>query len=199
MTSASGGSPPPVLNIANVLTVIRLLLVPVFVWALVARNGQDVDWRLGAFAVFALAAITDRFDGELARRWGLVTAFGTIADPIADKALIGSALIGLSGLGLLPWWVTVVILGREIGITLLRFAVLRHGIIPASRGGKAKTLVQTIAIGLYVLPLPELLGRSDLLDGARWAVMLVAVLLTVVTGVDYVLRAIRLRSAAPTG
>jgi CDP-diacylglycerol--glycerol-3-phosphate 3-phosphatidyltransferase len=199
MTSASGGSPPPVLNIANALTVVRLLLVPVFVWALVARNGQDVDWRLGAFAVFALAAITDRFDGELARRWGLVTAFGTIADPIADKALIGSALIGLSGLGLLPWWVTVVILGREIGITLLRFAVLRHGIIPASRGGKAKTLVQTIAIGLYVLPLPELLGGSDLLDGARWAVMLVAVLLTVVTGVDYVLRAIRLRSAAPTG
>jgi CDP-diacylglycerol--glycerol-3-phosphate 3-phosphatidyltransferase len=199
MTSASGGSPPPVLNIANVLTVVRLLLVPVFVWALVAQNGQDVDWRLGAFAIFALAAITDRFDGELARRWGLVTAFGTIADPIADKALIGSALIGLSALGLLPWWVTVVILGREIGITLLRFAVLRHGIIPASRGGKAKTLVQTVAIGLYVLPLPEVLGGSDLLDGARWAVMLVAVLLTVVTGVDYVLRAIRLRSAAPTG
>jgi CDP-diacylglycerol--glycerol-3-phosphate 3-phosphatidyltransferase len=199
MTSASGGSPPPVLNIANALTVIRLLLVPVFVWVLVARNGIDVDWRLGAFAVFAVAAITDRFDGELARRWGLVTAFGTIADPIADKALIGSALIVLSGLGLLPWWVTVVILGREIGITLLRLAVLRHGIIPASRGGKAKTLVQTIAIGLYVLPLPELLGGSDLLDGARWALMLVAVLLTVVTGVDYVLRAIRLRSAAPTG
>ena len=199
MTSASGGSPPPVLNIANVLTVVRLLLVPVFVWALVAANGLDVDWRLGAFAVFALAAITDRFDGELARRWGLVTAFGTIADPIADKALIGSALIGLSALGLLPWWVTVVILGREIGITLLRFAVLRHGIIPASRGGKAKTLVQTVAIGLYVLPLPELLGGSALLDATRWAVMLVAVLLTVVTGVDYVLRAIRLRSAAPTG
>jgi len=199
MTSASGGSPPPVLNIANILTVIRLLLVPVFVWALVARNGQDVDWRLGAFAIFALAAITDRFDGELARRWGLVTAFGTIADPIADKALIGSALIGLSALGLLPWWVTVVILGREIGITLLRFAVLRHGIIPASRGGKAKTLAQSVAIGLYVLPLPELLGGSDLLDGARWALMLVALLLTVVTGVDYVLRAIRLRSAAPTG
>jgi len=199
MTSASGGSPPPVLNIANVLTVVRLLLVPVFVWALVAANGLDVEWRLGAFAVFALAAITDRFDGELARRWGLVTAFGTIADPIADKALIGSALIGLSALGLLPWWVTVVILGREIGITLLRFAVLRHGIIPASRGGKAKTLVQTVAIGLYVLPLPELLGGSALLDATRWAVMLVAVLLTVVTGVDYVLRAIRLRSAAPTG
>ncbi|MGI5129133.1 CDP-diacylglycerol--glycerol-3-phosphate 3-phosphatidyltransferase [Pseudonocardia sp. CA-107938] len=199
MTSASGGSPPPVLNIANVLTVLRLLLVPVFVWALVAEGGHDVEWRLGAFAVFVLAAITDRFDGELARRWGLVTAFGTMADPIADKALMGSALIGLSALGLVPWWVTVVILGREIGITLLRLAVLRHGIIPASRGGKAKTLVQTVAIGLYVLPLPELFGGSELLDGARWAFLLVAVLLTVATGVDYILRAIRLRSAAPTG
>ncbi len=199
MTSASGGSPPPVLNIANFLTVVRLLLVPVFVWALVAENGLDVDWRLGAFAVFALAAVTDRFDGELARRRGLVTAFGTIADPIADKALMGSALIGLSALALLPWWVTVVILAREIGITLLRFSVLRHGIIPASRGGKAKTLVQTFAIGLYVLPLTELMGSSGLVDGVRWVLMMVAVLLTVATGVDYVLRAIRLRSTTPTG
>lgn len=199
MTSASGGTPPPVLNIANVLTVIRLLLVPVFVWALVAEHGQDVDWRLLAFAVFAVAAVTDRFDGELARRRGLVTAFGTIADPIADKALMGSALIGLSALELLPWWVTVVILAREIGITLLRFSVLRHGIIPASRGGKAKTLVQTFAIGLYVLPLPELIGGSALVEGVRWVLMMVAVLLTVATGVDYVLRAIRLASTTPTG
>lgn len=198
MSSASSAGPPPVLNIANVLTAVRLLLVPVFVWALVERDGMDVDWRLGAFAIFALAAVTDRFDGELARRRGLVTAFGTIADPIADKALMGSALIGLSALGLLPWWITVVVLGREIGITVLRFWVLRHGIIPASRGGKAKTLVQTVAIGLYVLPLPELFGGSDLVDGARWLLMMVAVVLTVATGVDYVLRAIRLRATTPT-
>ena len=105
--------------------------------------------------MFAVAAITDRFDGELARRRGLVTAFGTLADPIADKALTGSALIGLSMLGMVPWWATLLIMGREIGITLLRFAVLRHGIIAASRGGKAKTLVQMIAIGLYLLPLPS--------------------------------------------
>ncbi|SHK25036.1 CDP-diacylglycerol--glycerol-3-phosphate 3-phosphatidyltransferase [Pseudonocardia thermophila] len=199
MSSPTGAEPPPVLNIANVLTVLRLLLVPVFAWALFAHSGQDVDWRLGAFTIFVAAAVTDRFDGELARRRGLVTAFGTIADPIADKALMGTALMGLSALHLLPWWITVVILGREIGITLLRFAVLRHGIIPASRGGKAKTLVQTVAIGLYVLPLPELVGGSDLVEGARWALMMMAVVLTVATGIDYVLRAIRLRSAAPAG
>jgi CDP-diacylglycerol--glycerol-3-phosphate 3-phosphatidyltransferase len=146
--------------------------------------------------VFALAAITDRFDGELARSRGLVTAFGTIADPIADKALIGSALVGLSLLGHVPWWITVVIMGREVGITLLRFAVLRHGIIPASRGGKAKTLVQTVAIGLFVLPLEALPVVAAPADWLRWAVLYVAVALTVITGVDYVLRAVRLRSTA---
>ncbi|MDN5859710.1 MAG: CDP-diacylglycerol--glycerol-3-phosphate 3-phosphatidyltransferase [Pseudonocardia sp.] len=198
MTSA-GGTPPPVLNVANALTGVRLLLVPVFAWALVAEHGQDLEWRLLAFAVFVLAAVTDRFDGELARRRGLVTAFGTVADPIADKTLMGAALIGLSALDLLPWWVTVVILTREIGITVLRFSVLRHGIIPASRGGKAKTLIQTFAIGLYVLPLSELTGGSALVDGIRWVLMMVAVLLTVVTGADYVARAVRLRSTTPTG
>ena len=195
MSSAPAG-PPPLLNIANVLTGLRLVLVPVFLALLMHGDGTDNGWRLGAFAVFAVAAVTDRFDGELARSRGLVTAFGTIADPIADKALIGSALIGLSLLGQLPWWVTVVIMGREVGITLLRFFVLRHGIIPASRGGKAKTLVQTVAIGLFVLPLealPELAGPADAL---RWVILAVALVLTVVTGFDYVLRAMRLRSAA---
>jgi CDP-diacylglycerol--glycerol-3-phosphate 3-phosphatidyltransferase len=199
VTSRPAGDTPPLLNIANVLTVVRLLLVPVFLWALLAVDGIDTEWRLLAFAVFAAAAITDRFDGELARKRGLVTAFGTIADPIADKALMGSALIGLSALHLLPWWVTVVILGRELGITLLRFAVLRHGIIPASKGGKAKTLVQTIAIGLYVLPIEKLYGPASFVDNLRWAVMIVAVLLTVVTGADYVMRAVRLRSTANAG
>jgi CDP-diacylglycerol---glycerol-3-phosphate 3-phosphatidyltransferase len=188
--------PPPLLNIANVLTVLRLVLVPVFVALLMHGDGTDTDWRLGAFTVFAVAAVTDRFDGELARRRGLVTAFGTIADPIADKALIGSALIGLSVLGQLEWWVTVVIMGREIGITLLRFFVLRHGIIPASRGGKAKTLVQTVAIGLFVLPLEALPDIAGPADALRWVVLWAALVLTVVTGFDYVLRAMRLRSAA---
>ena len=114
--------PPPLLNIANVLTGIRLLLVPVFLYALLAEDGRDTGWRLAAFGVFAVASFTDSLDGDLARRRGLVTAFGTIADPIADKALTGSALVGLSLLGLLPWWVTLVILGRELGVTALRLA-----------------------------------------------------------------------------
>ena len=135
--------------------------------------------------VFAVAVITDRFDGALARNYGMVTEFGTLADPIADKTLIGAALIGLSMLGDLPWWVTVVILAREVGITVLRFAVMRRGVIPASRGGKLKTLVQAVAIGLFVLPLsgPWLVAAS--------VVMAAAIVLTVVTGFDYVASAVR--------
>lgn len=183
-------------NVANALTVFRLVLVPVFLVVLFQGTGTQTGWRLAATAVFALACITDRFDGELARSRGLVTAFGTIADPIADKALMGAALIGLSILGQLPWWVTIVIMVREVGITLLRFSVLRHGIIPASRGGKAKTLVQTVAIGLYVLPLVELTGGSAVVEPVRVAVMAVAIALTVITGFDYILRAARLRSTS---
>ena len=109
--------------------------------------------RVAAFVTFAVAVATDRIDGDLARRRGLITDFGKIADPIADKALIGAALVSLSALGELPWWVTVVVLAREIGVTVLRFVVIRHGVMPASRGGKAKTVLQSVAIGLYVLPL----------------------------------------------
>ncbi|WP_308258545.1 CDP-diacylglycerol--glycerol-3-phosphate 3-phosphatidyltransferase [Saccharothrix obliqua] len=178
----------PVLNIANVLTMSRLVLVPVFLYLLFADGGQDRWWRLAAFAVFAVASVTDHVDGNLARKHGLITDFGKIADPIADKALTGAALVGLSLLGELPWWITVVIAVRELGVTLLRFWVIRHGVIPASRGGKAKTLVQIIAIGLYLLPLP-----SGLVPVAVVA-MYAAVVLTVVTGIDYVVRAIRLRS-----
>ena len=185
------------------LTVVRLLLVPVFLVALFVDDGQSVQWRLAAFGVFAVAAFTDRLDGQLARRRGLVTAFGTIADPIADKALTGSALVGLSMLGMVPWWATLLIMGREIGITLLRFAVLRHGIIPASRGGKAKTLAQAIAIGFYLVPLPELIGphfpgADTAVAWIRGVLLGIAVVLTVGTGIDYVLRAMRLRATAPT-
>jgi CDP-diacylglycerol---glycerol-3-phosphate 3-phosphatidyltransferase len=193
--SSAPASPPPLLNIANVLTGVRLLLVPVFLVVLFVEDGTDTGWRLAATGVFALAAITDRFDGELARSRGLVTAFGTIADPIADKALTGAAFIGLSVLAQVPWWVTIVIMGRELGITVLRFWVLRHGIIPASRGGKAKTLCQAIAIGLFLLPL-EVIGAAGAVWAVRWAVLGLAIALTVGTGVDYVLRALRLRAAA---
>jgi CDP-diacylglycerol--glycerol-3-phosphate 3-phosphatidyltransferase len=176
-----------VVNLPNALTLVRLALVPVFAALLLADGGVDDERRYWATVVFALAIITDRYDGMIARRRGQVTEFGKLADPIADKALTGTALIGLSVLELLPWWVTLTILVREVGVTLLRFWVLRHGVIAASRGGKAKTVVQALAIGLYTLPLDGLFGT------ARWWVMAVAVVLTVVTGLDYVYRALVLR------
>jgi len=180
----SGAGRVGLLNVANELTLARLLLVPVFVVFLFSGG---VAGRVVAFAVFLVASLTDLFDGRLARSRGLVTDFGKIADPIADKALTGSALVGLSVLGELPWWVTGVILFRELGITVLRFWVIRQGVIAASRGGKLKTLLQVIAISLYVLPGP--------LQVARVTVMAFAVAATVITGADYVLRALRLRHA----
>ncbi|WP_409179392.1 CDP-diacylglycerol--glycerol-3-phosphate 3-phosphatidyltransferase [Amycolatopsis sp. VS8301801F10] len=179
----------PTLNLANLLTISRLVLVPLFVVALFTGHGEDTTWRAIATGLFAVASATDQVDGWVARRYGLITDFGKIADPIADKALIGAALVGLSALGELSWWVTIVIAVREIGVTLLRFWVIRHGVIPASRGGKAKTMAQIAAIVTYLLPLPA--GA----DPVRWALMGLAVALTVLTGVDYLVRAIRLRAA----
>jgi CDP-diacylglycerol---glycerol-3-phosphate 3-phosphatidyltransferase len=172
-------------NVANVLTVARILLVPVFVACLLAGS---TAWRLTALAAFCVASLTDLLDGRLARSRGLVTDFGKIADPVADKALTGAALICLSGLGELPWWVTGVIMFREIGVTALRFWVIRRGVIAASRGGKAKTLLQIVAICLYLLP-------ASLSPPAivRELIMSAAVAVTVVTGADYVLQAVRLR------
>jgi CDP-diacylglycerol---glycerol-3-phosphate 3-phosphatidyltransferase len=178
----------PLWNLANLLTMSRMMLAPVFVFALFTEGGTDPVWRVTAAVIFGVASLTDRFDGDLARRRGLVTNFGAIADPIADKALMGAALVGLSLLGELTWWITVLIGVRELGVTTLRFWVLRYGVIPASRGGKVKALAQVVAIGLYVLPLPVAA------DPVRWAVMGVAVVLTIVTGVDYGVRALRLRA-----
>jgi CDP-diacylglycerol---glycerol-3-phosphate 3-phosphatidyltransferase len=177
-------------NVANGLTMLRLALVPVFAVCLLHDDGDSVGWRLAATAIFAVASITDRIDGDIARKRGLVTPFGQVADPIADKALTGTALVGLSLLDLLPWWVTVVILVREIGVTVLRLVVIRHGVIPASRGGKLKTLLQAVAIGLLLLPLEGWLRDVALV------VMAAAVAVTLVTGADYVLRAIRLRRSS---
>ena len=176
--------PPRVLNAANGLTVLRLALVPVFVLFLLSGG---TGARSVAFVAFALASVTDLLDGELARRWSLITDFGKIADPIADKALTGSALITLSYLGELPWWVTAIIVVREVAVTGLRFWVIRRGVIAASRGGKAKTMLQVIAISLYVLPVH--------LGPTRALVMGAALVVTVLTGIDYTARAIRLHRA----
>ena len=182
-------SEPGLVNVANVLTVVRVLLIPVFVACLLAGG---TGWRLAALVTFCVASLTDLLDGRLARRRGLVTDFGKIADPVADKALTGAALICLSALGELPWWVTGVIMFREIGVTALRFWVIRRGVIAASRGGKLKTLLQVIAICLYVLP--SALSPPEIV---RELVMGAAVIVTVVTGVDYVLQAMRLRRSEP--
>ncbi|MGH3601211.1 MAG: CDP-diacylglycerol--glycerol-3-phosphate 3-phosphatidyltransferase [Pseudonocardiaceae bacterium] len=187
-------SPPPATkvplwNLANLLTMSRMVLVPVFVLALFAHGGGDAAWRITAAGIFGVASLTDRLDGDLARRRGLITKFGTIADPIADKALIGAALVGLSLLGELAWWITALIAVRELGVTALRFWVLRYGVIPASRGGKVKAFAQAVAIELYVLPLPMVVHP------VRWAAMGIAVLLTVITGADYIARALRLRAS----
>ena len=193
MSNSTSGN-VPVLNIANVLTVIRILMVPLFIWLLLSDDGRDGLYRWLAVATFAVAIYTDKLDGDLARSRGLITDFGKIADPIADKLLIGSALVMLSALGELWWWVTIVILVREIGVTVLRFVVIRYGVMAASRGGKLKTVVQTFAIFLLLLPLTTWLGAWAWWIGA--VVMAAAVVITVVTGIDYVIQAVKLRRSA---
>ena len=187
--AAPGGAPavaPGLVNVANMLTVLRLFLVPLFVACLFAGG---TGWRIAAFALFWIASATDLLDGRIARQRGLVTDFGKVADPIADKALTGAALISLSIMHELAWWVTALILLREVGVTALRFAVIKRGVIAASRGGKLKTLLQMIAISLYVLPGPP--------GPLRDVVMAITVVVTLVTGADYVVRAARLRRPRP--
>ncbi|AGW41879.1 CDP-diacylglycerol--glycerol-3-phosphate 3-phosphatidyltransferase [Leifsonia xyli subsp. cynodontis DSM 46306] len=176
-------------NLPNVLTIVRILLAPLFVWMLLADAGRDGPLRWAAAVLFVIAIATDGVDGAIARRNNLVTDLGKLLDPIADKVLTGGALIALSVLGELPWWVTIVILLREIGITVYRFVVIRQGVIAASRGGKIKTIVQSVAISSALFPLWTVFG-----DGMFWVngmLMTAAVILTVVTGFDYLWQAYR--------
>ncbi|WP_022881796.1 CDP-diacylglycerol--glycerol-3-phosphate 3-phosphatidyltransferase [Gryllotalpicola ginsengisoli] len=181
---------PSNLNLPNTITVVRILLAPIFVWMLFADGGQDGPLRWWAAVLFIVAIATDGLDGYLARSRGLVTELGKLLDPIADKVLTGAALVSLSILGELWWWVTIVILVREIGITVYRFAVIREGVIPASRGGKWKTMFQAVAISLALLPFWTLLG--DWVHWVNWVLMAVALVLTVVSGLDYAVNAVRL-------
>jgi CDP-diacylglycerol--glycerol-3-phosphate 3-phosphatidyltransferase/cardiolipin synthase len=193
---ANAGSASRIWNLPNVLTMLRIVLVPFFVWFLIldapGLQAQNGIWRWAAALVFAVAIYTDKLDGDIARSRGLVTDFGKIADPIADKLLTGSALVMLSLLQELPWWVTILILLREWGITALRFFVIRYGVIPASRGGKLKTVVQTVAIFLYVLPLASL---APWLGVVAFVVMMAALAITLWTGGEYVIEALKLRAA----
>jgi CDP-diacylglycerol--glycerol-3-phosphate 3-phosphatidyltransferase len=176
-------------NVPNALTTFRIILVPIFAWMQLSHP-DDPWWRFWTAVVFLVAILTDTADGYLARRHNIITRFGKLADPIADKALTGMAFIGLSINDELWWWVTIAILVREWGITLLRFLVLRYGVMAAGRGGKTKTVAQAVAVIMYLLPLP------DWAQPVAVAVMAIAFLLTMVTGLDYLRDAIRLRRTA---
>lgn len=186
---ASAGAVQQV-NGPNVLTAIRIVVVPVFGWMLLAHGDQN-GWRIATTVVFALAILTDLVDGWWARRYNLVTDFGKIADPIADKALTGMAFVGLSILGELHWAITILILIREWGITVMRMVLLHRGVVlAASKGGKLKTVLQSVALVLFLWPFaaytwgaPTLAHLGDLLS---WVVMLAATAVTVITGLDYV-------------
>jgi CDP-diacylglycerol---glycerol-3-phosphate 3-phosphatidyltransferase len=189
--TAQPDNPPSNWNVPNALTALRIVMVPFFAWALLVDGGESIGWRCFAWVLFAAAMVTDKIDGDLARKHNLITNFGKIADPIADKALTGMAFVGLSVIGELWWWVTAVVLFREWGITLMRFWLIRRGVVmPASQGGKLKTVVQTMALGLLILPLRLVDGAWATVGTVLWwlavAFMAAAVAITVFTGVEYV-------------
>lgn len=190
-TDAQGPSIAPVWNLPNVLTMLRIALVPLFV-VLLWQDSAATD--LAALAVFLIAAATDKLDGTIARRRGIVTNFGKIADPFADKLLTGAAMVVLSLLGVMPWWATILILVREIGITVLRFVMVRRSVIAASNGGKLKTVLQVVFLAMMMLPAAALFGSplGDWWETAAFVIMLLATAVTVITGLDYCWRAWRI-------
>ncbi|MDQ6935040.1 MAG: CDP-diacylglycerol--glycerol-3-phosphate 3-phosphatidyltransferase [Actinomycetota bacterium] len=186
-------------NVPNALTALRIVMVPFLGYALLTGGGQHSSWRWAACVLFVLAMLTDKVDGDLARKHGLVTNFGKIADPIADKAVTGMAFIGLSLIGELWWWVTVLVLVREWAVTIARLSVARQAVIPAIRSGKLKTLAQTIALGGFIAPVRHLVGGWHLPGMVIWwacaVLMVVAVVLTITSGLEFARDAVRHRQA----
>jgi len=183
---SGGDGPVSAGNLANIITVIRILIAPIVLWLMVVDAGELGLWRFVAAGLFILAISTDGIDGAIARRRNLITNSGILLDPVADKALTGAAFIGLSWLAELPWWVVIVVLGREVLITVFRMIMIPKRVIPASRGGKAKTLSQAVALGSWLTPLWVYWG--DWVSVVNDWLMGLAVVLTVVTGVDYLIR-----------
>jgi CDP-diacylglycerol---glycerol-3-phosphate 3-phosphatidyltransferase len=181
-------------NIANIITVVRILLAPLFVWFVLLDGGEHGIWRFVAAALFIVAIATDGLDGALARKRNLVTNSGIILDPIADKILIGGALIALALVAELPWWVVIVILAREVGITLFRLMVLSDRVIPASRGGKLKTVLQAVTLSSWLVPTWLLLGSW--VFTLNWVLMGAVIVVTVSTGFDYLVKGLRSKKAS---
>jgi CDP-diacylglycerol--glycerol-3-phosphate 3-phosphatidyltransferase len=173
------------LNLPNTLTIFRILALPFCAYALFKNGGGDDSWRIIAFTLFFIVGLSDILDGKIARSRNQITEFGKLLDPIADKAMLATASISASLLGMLSWWVTAIFLIREIAVTILRFAVIKKGVIPASKGAKLKTFFQNFSVGFYILPLPEVLSLP------RDIFMGIAVYLTIATGVDYFRRALK--------
>ena len=193
-------------NVPNALTTLRIVMVPFFGWALLYDDGHDLTWRWIACALFVVAMITDKVDGDLARKHNLVTNFGKIADPIADKAMTGMAFIGLSILGdFFPswlWWtITVVVLSREVAVTVARLSIARDVVMPAKKSGKTKTLMQVIALGGFVAPFGLLTGALEVPGEIVWwisAVLLAgAVVLTITSGLEFARDVVRHRRGEP--
>lgn len=173
------------LNLPNALTIFRILALPFCAYALFKNGGGDDSWRIIAFTLFFIVGLSDILDGKIARSRNQITEFGKLLDPIADKAMLATASIGASLLGMLSWWVTAIFLIREIAVTILRFAVIKKGVIPASKGAKLKTFFQSFGVGFYILPLPSYLNIP------RDLFMAVAIYLTITTGVDYFRKVLR--------
>jgi len=167
------------INLPNALTIFRILALPFCAYALFKNGGDDDSWRIIAFTLFFIVGLSDILDGKIARSRNQITEFGKLLDPIADKAMLATASIGASLLGMLSWWVTAIFLIREVAVTILRFAVIKKGVIPASKGAKLKTFFQNFSVGFYILPLPSYLYLPRDLFTA------VAIYLTITTGVDY--------------
>ncbi|MFT3798652.1 CDP-diacylglycerol--glycerol-3-phosphate 3-phosphatidyltransferase [Microbacterium sp.] len=184
-------------QLPNAITIVRILCAPVFVWMLLADGGADGPLRWWAAVLFIVAIATDGIDGYLARRHDIVTDLGKLLDPIADKALTGCAFVGLSILGELPWGVTILVLVREVGITVHRLIVATDHVVAAAWMGKLKTVAQAVALSLALLPLWTVVG--DWIHGVDTVAMWIAVLLTVTSGIDYVVTAVRAATSSATG
>ena len=173
------------LNLPNTLTIFRILALPFCAYALFKNGGDDDSWRIIAFTLFFIVGLSDILDGKIARSRNQITEFGKLLDPIADKAMLATASIGASLLGMLSWWVTAIFLIREVAVTILRFAVIKNGVIPASKGAKLKTFFQNFSVGFYILPLPSYLYLPRDLFTA------IAIYLTITTGVTYFRKALK--------
>ncbi len=176
-------------QLPNAITIVRILCAPIFLWLLLADGGEMGGLRWAAGVLFIVAIATDGIDGYIARRYEIVTDLGKLLDPIADQALTGCAFVGLSILGELPWWITIVVLVREIGITVYRFVVVSNHVLAAAWMGKLKTVAQAVALSLALLPFAALLG--EWVVWVNIVTMTIAVVLTIASGIDYIVSEVR--------